>query len=393
MSKHARFSPSASKRWINCLGSTALSLTVPEPMPSEAALEGTKAHDFGERLLRVELRQYSTKAEKEKLIRSIYREITDPEMYEHVTNYVEFCLNVRAGFLKKQNTFTEFVEEQVKYSDDLYGTIDYGIVGDTSAVLIDLKYGQGMAVEAENNTQLLSYALCVLKKFPKIENFHIFIYQPRIGNVAYERVHVKLLEVLKYEKTAGDAIKKSLQIVKSGVDREHLKEGEWCHFCPAYSVCPLKLAAVEEKAMVHFEDETVKNIATIPMAKLIKIFSVKKDIIKFLDSVEEMLEGKLLAGEAIDGVKLVSITGRRGWAPNLSEGVLKKELKALGIKKPTVEKVIGITEAEKQLKGTGNVIDDLVVKSDDRPGLALASDKRPEWNRVAKALAAFEVED
>jgi len=227
MSKHARFSPSSSKRWLNCPGSVALSLTVPEATPSEAALEGTKAHDFCERLLRIELREYSTKSEKERLIKNIYKEITDEEMLECVTGYVSFVLKVRAKFLEKQNgRYFEFVEERLKYSEDLYGTIDYGLVGDKSCVLIDFKYGQGVEVEALENPQLMCYALCVLQKYPTLENFHIFIYQPRIGDTPHERFDIDIRNLVKFEIKTKRAISNSLRIIKDGADVENLCEGD-----------------------------------------------------------------------------------------------------------------------------------------------------------------------
>jgi len=391
--KHAKWAPSASKRNLNCPGSLALSLTVPVPPASPYALEGTKAHEFGERLLRVETRQYSTKSEKDRIIQSILQEITDEEMLIHVTGYRDFVLKVRGNFLKKHDDkYFEFIEERLEYSKDMYGTADYALVSGKAGLLIDLKYGAGEEVEARDNTQLMCYALMLLKKFPELEIVHIFIYQPRVGDKPHDRFDVSASDLKKFEKVVDKGIKTSFRIVKDGCDVEHLKEGDWCVFCPAWSVCSLKLKAVEEKALTLFDDETHKNVPAIPIDRLIGIWRKKKEITKVLDEIDSTLEGYLLGGNSHPELKLVTVSGRRGWAKSLSDDDIIANLKAMGIKKPYTIKPIGITEAEKLAKKQKRTIDDLVEKSPDRPGLALSTDRRPEWDLSNKAISMFEVE-
>ena len=54
---HARLSPSAAIRWINCPGSIRLSDQVPPAGSSEYADEGTAAHALAELKLRAEIHE------------------------------------------------------------------------------------------------------------------------------------------------------------------------------------------------------------------------------------------------------------------------------------------------------------------------------------------------
>jgi hypothetical protein len=391
---HARFAPSSSKIWMNCHGMVALSMTCPPQVASEAAKEGTLAHEFAERLLRLELRSFGTKTEKERLRKIILDEIEDDEMCGHVEDYVDFVVKVREKFLAKYpDRFIEFVEEKFHYNEHNSGTVDYGVIAGNACVLIDLKYGAGVEVEAKDNPQLKNYALCIAEKYPEIGQFHIFIYQPRIGDVAHDRFDTEIVTINKFKKEVDKSIREGLRLIKTGVDIENLKEGDWCQFCPAIAVCPKKLKVVEETALTHFQDESFVPVENIPLERLVTIYRSKSDIEKFLKKLEAYLHGKLLAGDSIDGVKLVTGKGKRSWRKDLSVSELKKLLKAKGVKNPTVEKIVGLGEAEKALRGTGEVIDDCVKEPSTYPVLALDTDKRPGWDNTALVETLFDIEE
>ena len=51
MTKHAKLSPSAADRWFNCPASIKLCEGLPQEAPNKYMLEGTKAHEFAEKVL------------------------------------------------------------------------------------------------------------------------------------------------------------------------------------------------------------------------------------------------------------------------------------------------------------------------------------------------------
>ena len=77
--------------------------------------------------------------------------------------------------IEKRLDFSSYVPEG-------FGTGDCLIVSDHSLHVIDFKYGQGILVEAENNPQMMLYALGALNLFDGIydmDKVSMSIYQPR----------------------------------------------------------------------------------------------------------------------------------------------------------------------------------------------------------------------
>ena len=68
--KHAKLSPSAAARWINCPGSIRLSEKVPPPPSSDYADEGTLAHAVAETKLLRETRILTARIYNDRIINS-----------------------------------------------------------------------------------------------------------------------------------------------------------------------------------------------------------------------------------------------------------------------------------------------------------------------------------
>ena len=68
-----------------------------------------------------------------------------------------------------------------------FGTSDCIIVADGTLTVIDFKYGVGILVEADNNSQMRMYALGALNLFESlydIQKIRMAIFQPRRDNVS-----------------------------------------------------------------------------------------------------------------------------------------------------------------------------------------------------------------
>lgn len=174
-SKHAVLSASGAHRWLHCNPSARLELEFAD-RETEAAAEGTAAHALAEHKLKKALK-----------IRS--RKPVSPydcdEMDAHTDGYVEFVLEQ----LEEAKTLCAdpliLIEQRLDFScyvPDGFGTGDCLIVADKLLHIIDFKYGQSVLVDAEENPQMMLYALGALRQFDHlydITQVAMSIYQPR----------------------------------------------------------------------------------------------------------------------------------------------------------------------------------------------------------------------
>lgn len=405
---HALFAPSAAHRWLNCIGFIPLSLEAPPQETSEAAAEGTLAHWYCERLLKIELRDYGTKPEKDRLLKSVYKEIKDPVMERNVKAFVAFVLEKRAKILAKygKGGFTEFIEERVKYSAEHGGTVDYGLIANNIAFIADYKNGRHK-VKAENNPQGKCYSLCLQKQFEGVEVFHFAIFQPNVepdeDGLEYKMFKITKEELKVFERTVKGQIKKGNHLIKIGANKEDFVEGSWCTFCPCEGICPKKLELVEEAVnmLPQIEVEPVLGKRGAPLkdqvkivdavspeqeAVIFKIWQNSSKIRSILEAAGEYMLHRAKDKRPVGDTKLVATAGRRGWREDLDIAAVKKVLKKWGVKNPTKESLIGIGEMEKALKDTDYTIDEFVVKSSGGYTVAEKDDPRPEYVEIASGL-------
>ena len=179
---HAILSASSSHRWLECPPSAKLCAELPDTS-SEYAQEGTDAHALCEHRLKALLG----------------RETTDPT--ENLTYYneeMERCAVEYATYAYEQvkkakvacNDPIVLIEQKLDFSrwvPEGFGTGDCVIVADGTLSVIDFKYGKGVEVRAENNPQMMLYALGALELFDGIYDIsavNMIIFQPRRDNIS-----------------------------------------------------------------------------------------------------------------------------------------------------------------------------------------------------------------
>lgn len=162
---HARLSPSGSKRWMACPGSVTLEAPFPDTS-STYADDGTAMHTVAAWCL-TEGHHAHTRIEHQIPVHDggeppRYVTFTD-EMAVMVQEYVDTVRALATGH-------TLQVEQRVDFSPfvgvaDQFGTADAIIwnARDGELLLVDLKTGYRF-VDAEENSQLLTYALGALKQ-------------------------------------------------------------------------------------------------------------------------------------------------------------------------------------------------------------------------------------
>ena len=178
--RHAVLSASSSHRWLHCNPSARLEQKF-EDRETEAAAEGTAAHALAEHKLRKALKMRSRKP---------VSKYDSDEMDAYTDGYVEFVLEALEEARQDCPDPKVFIEQRLDFScyvPDGLGTGDCLIVVDKLLHIIDLKYGQGVLVDATENPQMMLYALGALRIFDylyDIESVSMTIYQPRRENVS-----------------------------------------------------------------------------------------------------------------------------------------------------------------------------------------------------------------
>ena len=160
MAAHSEKGPSSSSRWINCTPSAKLCAEFPNESTSYAQ-EGTDAHELCEYLLKKELGE-QMEDPRGKL--TYY----DQEMQEHCEDYAAYVMELVAEAKQKTKDVVVMVEQQIQYERFVkggFGTADCIIIADGVLNVVDFKYGLGVEVKAEGNTQMQIYALGALEIF------------------------------------------------------------------------------------------------------------------------------------------------------------------------------------------------------------------------------------
>ncbi len=379
--KHAKLSASGSSKWLNCAGSIEAESKIPNKQ-SVYAEEGTLAHELADICLKKQLEAkkyigYDVLYAPEK------SGIITEEMAKFVQEYIDYVL---AHETKNSQLYTE---DRVDFSNivpDGFGTMDAAILDYDTGIchIFDLKYGQGVPVDAVENTQAQLYALGFyneLKCLDVIKSFKIHIVQPRIFN--YSSWEITLDDLVKFGQYAS---KKANEALTPNAPRT---PGEkQCKWCNAKATCPALKKHTENTILSSFEDLNEKdptskgNIFTNQLNdEQLKLILDNKNLIEdFLKSVEQHIYDRVLNGEKFEGYKLVEGRSNRKWVDDAEE-VLKNKLGEDAYEK----KLIGITAAGKKLKK--DEVEELTYKPEGKLQLVPASDKRKE---VTKTIDHFD---
>ena len=366
--KHAKLSASSAHRWMNCNPSANLEREFAD-RSSEAAAEGSAAHALCEHKLRKALKMRST--------RPVSKYDSD-EMEMYTDSYVEFVLEQIE--VAKQHCADPFVliEQRLDFScyvPDGFGTGDCLIVADKLLHIIDFKYGLGVLVDAEENPQMMLYALGALRLFDAlydIDTISMSIFQPRRENVSTWTITVAELE-----EWAEQTLRPKAELAFKG--EGEFNPGPWCTFCKAAVKC--RARAEEKLALARYEfakpplltDEEIEDI-----------LSRLDDLTKWANEIAAYAQDAAINhGKQWTGFKLVEGRSIRKYT---DETAVVAAATVAGYRDIFKKSLIPITEMEKLMgkKTFAEVLGGLVIKPQGKPTLVPASDKRPAIHTGAK---------
>jgi len=366
MTAHAKLSASGSARWLNCPGSVNAEKGIKDKSSFFAA-EGTAAHALGEHCL------VNNVTADSQIGLTFEGFVVDNYMAEFVQSYVDYV---------RQFTGEHLYEVRVDFSPwvpEGFGTCDAMVIqSDGILRVIDLKYGQGLRVDAEDNTQAMLYALGAYEDFGSIydiDTIEITIHQPRLDHVSEWMITVNDLL------TWGEEVKrKAAECLKPDAPRNASDKA--CQWCKAKPTCPA-LKTLTETAIIRMFDDV--DAATMPLTdtltdeQLKQALQHKKLITGWLDSVEAHIVERLTEGQDFDGFKIVEGRSIRKWADETGAAILLE--KKYSEDELYKKSLISVSQAEKLVgKKETAMLSDWIVKPPGKPTLALNEDKRPAIN-------------
>ena len=374
MSAHARLSPSGAHRWMRCPGSVALEAPFPDNSNRYSA-EGTLAHDLAARYFQDAVDPHTlvgTEATVDGFDFTISK-----EMAAFVVDYAKLVREYAEGGML-------LVEKRVDFSPvinvpDSFGTSDAIIIKGDELIVVDLKYGMGVKVDATENEQLQLYALGALNDFGILADFAMVtmvIHQPRLNHVSEWTIPVEQLREF-----GEDARLSAVEVLDHETPR--LEAGEkQCRFCKAKAVCPALNDSVSlATAGVATVADFAEFLPTLVEDELSTAMSRVELVEQWCKGIRAEVERRLLAGTPVEGYKLVAgRKGNRAWADAAeAEQIMKKSFRLRDDDMYT-KVLISPVAAEKLLKDTPKRwarVQDLITRGEGKPSVAPATDTRP----------------
>lgn len=377
---HAILSPSSSERWLTCAPSAQLEAKEPYST-SIYADEGTLAHRLCELIIQHKIGKVLNKAFNKHLKEIEAHELYTGEMYDYCDSFAVFVLE-KFNSIPNAHIFTEDRVDLTRWIPQGFGTVDIRIIGGNSLHIIDFKYGKGVPVFAEDNSQLKVYALGAYEEMSHIFNIdtvEMTIYQPRIDSVTSHTMAAK--DLLHWAET----------VLVPGAKLAYEGGGEFvpgshCGFCRVKHKC--KALA---KHNLELAKEAFKEPAFLSPEEIAEIVLKEKQFTDWITSVSDYaLNEAVNHGVEWPGLKIVEGRSVRKYEDEIaaSSALIKAGFNSVDIWNM---KLKGITDMTKLLGKADfeKVLGDFIIKPPGKPVLVSEDDKRPAFSSADRAKEAF----
>jgi len=369
MSAHSPKGPSAAERWLVCPGSVKATEGMAD-ITSAYAAEGSFAHYISE-LARVE-----GKDAKHYLGMQDHNREGDFVCDKEMVDAVQYFLNYVEQFEREE----ELIEATVSYDawvDGGFGTLDAGLLTGDTAIVIDLKYGKGIQIYAEDNPQLKLYALGIFQEHGMLYDFKTFklcICQPRLDWI--DEWEISTEELLTW---ANEIVEPAADLADT--NNAPFKAGAHCQWCKIKGTCQTRYAMVT--ATMIDELQEISNPNEMGESELGEAMSLVPLIVKWCTDITESVtklvaQGKQIIGD--DGLAFKMVEGRsnRAWRDAKDA---EKAMKAHKIKVADMftKKLITAPAFEKQFGEDHVIMKKHCHKPRGKPVLVEGSDRREAY--------------
>ena len=405
---HARLSPSGAKRWMSCPGSIRLAekLNVKDKT-SKYASEGTVAHEVGELCLE----NNNDKEARDYLGRVIEADdikfTVNDNMVEAVTEYTDYV----RGRISHFENLGYRVELQVEVWCPLDSLGVPGMDGGTSDTMllmwdvnsdkdgletlceievIDYKHGQGVPVEIEDNSQLMSYGLGSMHhaKLDDMDDcvIHMTIVQPRAHhpNGRIRSTTMNSSELFNWQ----DTKLVPAALLTQEPDAPFNASEDACRFCKVAGQCRALQDTIQEEAIADFKDEVLPDPEVMTVEQKILVMEHAAMWRGFIVAVENQVKHEVDHGsrDYEEKFKLVRSKSNRKLNGDyddefsslmvyLNEGDLytKKALPIGDIERILSSKLGDTLNKKQRIK---EIVDEVTTKPEGKLVIAPISDKR-----------------
>lgn len=383
---HAVLSPSSAKRWINCPPSARINAEAPQ-RDTVYTREGTLAHAMAEFKARKHFfpgigpKKYKAQMDKFRA-----DELWQDEMDGYTDDYLDALKDIAAGFDVQPHVALEQRVDFSEYVPEGFGTADCLLIGPvggaTTLHIVDFKYGKGVAVEAEENPQMMLYALGALLDYDPIYDINLVrmtIVQPRIRSEP-DTWELDAHTLLAW---AGAVVEPAAKLAIQGGGE--FREGDWCRFCAIRGSCRARAQANLEAARMEFKEPPEMDDAEVAEA-----LTLGRRLKTWLSDLEEYALGACLDGREIPGFKAVEGRSVRTWTD--ADGAFAAA-KAAGIPEEMLyeRKPVTLAGLEKIMgkKPFAEALGEYVTTPPGKPALVIAEDRRPAITRRPDAEEDF----
>lgn len=358
---HAVLSASSSSRWIACPPSALLQEKYRD-FGSVYAEIGSEAHALGE----------------SKVLDFLGKPHTDPrpEM-KYLDQEMEDATDAYASFIDEQVATAKetcpdplvLVEQEVDYSrwaEGGFGTADAIIVGEGHLWITDLKYGTGIEIDAQSNSQLSCYALGAIDLLDDLYDFHtvtLSIFQPRRSHISsWTTTREALLD------WGEGVLRPAAQQAIKGEGK--FCAGDHCRFCKAKHEC--RARADQQMNLMRYEFQLPP---TLTDDEVEEILGQVDQLVSWAEDIKTYALTAALGGKQWKTYKLVEGRSTRRYS---DENAVAEAVMAVG-KDPYERRLLGVTAMTQLLgrKQFNEILGGLIVKPSGKPCLVPLSDKRP----------------
>lgn len=390
---HAILSASGASRWIKCSPSARLEEKI-ESTSNDEADEGTLAHELSELLLKFKLGWIAEKIYKRDLASIKENKFYNRAMWRHCNDFAAYVLERYAEAQTISEDAVILLETRFDlsyYIPEGFGTVDVVIICDEWILVIDLKYGKGVLVDAVDNTQLKIYAIGAVRDYEVAYDFttvETVIFQPRLDNISPYK-----LELKKLVSWAENTLKPAAKTAFAGTG-EYVP-GSHCQFCKVKVRC---------KALASYNNEIQKykflDPALLSNSEIAEILG-KLDLLKnWANAVAEFaLKDAVNNGTSWPGYKIVAGRSNRKYIEKYFNKIINK-LVSLGYDEEDIlkpEALLPITEMVKTIgeKDFNKHLLPFIIKEPGKPALVPLTDKRHALNsnEAARLKFADHIED
>jgi len=375
--EHALLAPSSSERWLNCPASARLEDLEPDTA-GESAREGTLAHTIAElKLRRQYLEPMHTRTFNSRMKKLKENPLYQEEMQGYTDEYIDYINQIAmrypaAPFVNVELELT--AKDFDPYIPEEKGYVDNVLIYGNNLHVTDFKYGRKVAVDAENNTQMMIYALGVIQHYQwcyDLQNIHMAVVQPRNGGIKEWSTTKSALMAW-----AESTLKPIAQIAFTGGGE--CKKGDWCTFCRIKGKCRLWAQSLQTVQVYNLQLPPVLSNEEIG-----KALEAGEPFIKWYKKLKDYATAAILRGEEIPSWKVVAGRGDRSF---IDTDKAFEAVQAFGYDKDLLyaRQPITLTAVEKLMgkKDFEKISPEHVHRLKGRPTLVSAADSREPYQGV-----------